>query len=104
MAPSAGARPTKYLILAALKNDEGRFVETAAEYLERSPAGRARGNRVLDLGLVGHGQSSSIATSRAIDGWAAWERHTTRSMPSWSHSRTCAGHGHGITSSSGHRR
>jgi aminoglycoside phosphotransferase (APT) family kinase protein len=36
--PSPGERPTKYLILAALKNDEGRLVETAAEYLDRSPA------------------------------------------------------------------
>lgn len=36
--PSAGERPTKYLILAALKNDEGRLVETADEYLDRSPA------------------------------------------------------------------
>ena len=36
--PSAGERSTKYLILAALKNDEGRIVETADEYLERSPA------------------------------------------------------------------
>ncbi len=36
--PSASERPTKYLILAALKNDEGRLVETADEYLDRSPA------------------------------------------------------------------
>jgi hypothetical protein len=45
--------------------------------------------------------SSSIATSRAADGWAAWERHTTRSLPSWSHSRTWPGQGQGSTSSSG---
>jgi hypothetical protein len=36
--PSVGERPIKYLILAALKNDEGRIVEPAAEYLDRSPA------------------------------------------------------------------
>ena len=36
--PSPGERPTKYLILAALKNDAGQLVETAAEYLDRSPA------------------------------------------------------------------
>jgi aminoglycoside phosphotransferase (APT) family kinase protein len=35
--PSVGGRPTKYLLLAALKNGEGRLVETAAEYLDRSP-------------------------------------------------------------------
>jgi fructosamine-3-kinase len=36
--PSRGARSIKYLVLGALKNDEGRIVETAAEYLDRSPA------------------------------------------------------------------
>lgn len=40
--PSPGERPTKYLTLAALKDDEGRLVQTAAEYLDRSPAS-ARG-------------------------------------------------------------
>jgi hypothetical protein len=48
--------------------------------------------------------SSSIATSRAADGWAAWERHATRSRPCWSHSRTWPGQGHGSTASSGQRR
>jgi aminoglycoside phosphotransferase (APT) family kinase protein len=36
--PSVGERSTKYLLLAALKNDEGQIVEPAAEYLDRSPA------------------------------------------------------------------
>ena len=36
--PSVGERSIKYLMLAALKNDEGRIVEPAAEYLDRSPA------------------------------------------------------------------
>jgi fructosamine-3-kinase len=36
--PSMGERSAKYLVLAALKNDEGRIVETAAEYLDRSNA------------------------------------------------------------------
>ena len=36
--PSVGERSMKYLLLAALKNDEGQIVETAAEYLDRSPA------------------------------------------------------------------
>jgi fructosamine-3-kinase len=39
--PSVGERSTKYLLLGALKNDEGRIVEPAAEYLGRLPA-RAR--------------------------------------------------------------
>jgi aminoglycoside phosphotransferase (APT) family kinase protein len=36
--PVGGERPMKYLVLAALKNGEGRLVETAAEHLDRSPA------------------------------------------------------------------
>jgi aminoglycoside phosphotransferase (APT) family kinase protein len=36
--PSVGEHPMKYLLLAALKNDEGQLVETADEYLDRSPA------------------------------------------------------------------
>jgi hypothetical protein len=40
----------------------------------------------------------------AADRWAVWERHTTRSLPSGSHSRTWPGQGQGSTSSSGKRR
>jgi aminoglycoside phosphotransferase (APT) family kinase protein len=36
--PSGDKRPIRYLLLAALKNDDGQIVETAAEYLDRSPA------------------------------------------------------------------
>jgi fructosamine-3-kinase len=39
--PSPGEPSIKYLVLAALKNDEGEIVETAADYLDRSPS-RAR--------------------------------------------------------------
>ena len=35
--PSVGERSTKYLLLGALKNAESRLVETADEYLDRSP-------------------------------------------------------------------
>src|SRR5829696_9490530 len=35
--PSVGERSTKYLLLAALKNDEGQIVEPAAEYLDGPP-------------------------------------------------------------------
>ena len=34
--PSSGDPPIKYLLLAALKNDEGDVIETADEFLERS--------------------------------------------------------------------
>jgi aminoglycoside phosphotransferase (APT) family kinase protein len=45
--PSMGEHSMKYLILAALKNDEGQIVEPAAEYLDRSPAsGRELGRAV----------------------------------------------------------
>jgi len=36
-APSTETPPVKYLVLGALVNDEGAVVETAAEYLVRSP-------------------------------------------------------------------
>jgi aminoglycoside phosphotransferase (APT) family kinase protein len=49
--PSAGERSTKYLILAALTNDEGRLVETAAEYLDRSPAGARELGRAVGAEL-----------------------------------------------------
>jgi fructosamine-3-kinase len=49
--PSPGERPTRYLILAALKNDEGRLVETAAEYLDRSPAGARELGRAVGAEL-----------------------------------------------------
>jgi hypothetical protein len=76
----------------------GRRAEPAAQ---RGPV-RCRASR--GRGRLGPHRSSSIATSRAADGWAAWERHTTRSLPSGSHSRTWPGQGHGSTSSSGQRR
>ena len=49
--PSAGERPTKYLIIAALKNDAGQLVETAAEYLDRSPASARELGRALGAEL-----------------------------------------------------
>jgi fructosamine-3-kinase len=49
--PSVGKRPMKYLVLAALKNSEGRIVETAAEYLERSPAGARELGRAVGAEL-----------------------------------------------------
>jgi aminoglycoside phosphotransferase (APT) family kinase protein len=49
--PSMGERSMKYLVLAALKNDEGRIVETAAEYLDRSPASARALGRALGAEL-----------------------------------------------------
>jgi fructosamine-3-kinase len=50
-APSTGGRSVKYLILGALKNDEGRLVETAAEYLDRSPASARELGRAIGAEL-----------------------------------------------------
>lgn len=45
--PSTESPPVKYLVLGALVNDEGAVVETAAEYLDRSPEGaRALGREL----------------------------------------------------------
>jgi fructosamine-3-kinase len=49
--PSAGARPVKYLLLSALVNDEGAVVETAAEYLDRSPEDARAVGRELGVEL-----------------------------------------------------
>ena len=49
--PSKDERSMKYLILAALKNDEGQIVETADEYLERSPASARELGRTLGAEL-----------------------------------------------------
>jgi aminoglycoside phosphotransferase (APT) family kinase protein len=50
-APSMDEHSIKYLILAALKNDEGRIVETGAEYLDRSPAGARELGRAVGAEL-----------------------------------------------------
>jgi aminoglycoside phosphotransferase (APT) family kinase protein len=49
--PSVGERPMKYLVLVALRNDEGRLVEPAAEYLDRSPASARELGRALGAEL-----------------------------------------------------
>jgi aminoglycoside phosphotransferase (APT) family kinase protein len=49
--PSMGERSIKYLLLGALKNDEGRLVETADEYLDRSPADARELGRALGAEL-----------------------------------------------------
>jgi fructosamine-3-kinase len=49
--PSMGERSMKYLMLAALKNDAGRLVETAADYLNRSPASARELGRALGAEL-----------------------------------------------------
>jgi aminoglycoside phosphotransferase (APT) family kinase protein len=49
--PSMDEHSTKYLILTALKNDEGRIVETGVEYLDRSPASARELGRALGAEL-----------------------------------------------------
>lgn len=46
-----GARPLKFLVLAAMVNDSGDVVETAVEYLDRLPAGARDVGRELGVEL-----------------------------------------------------
>ena len=49
--PSVDEPPIKYLVLVALKNDDGRIVETAAERLGRAPASARELGRALGAEL-----------------------------------------------------
>jgi fructosamine-3-kinase len=80
--PSVGERSIKYLILAALKNADGRLVETADEYLDRSPAsarelGRALGaelhrmHQAVDEGGFGN-FADSPGSERTYDSWSGY--------------------------------
>ena len=81
--PSAGERPTKYLILAALKNDAGRIVETAAEYLDRSPAGARELGRALGAELHRMHQAldetDSPGSERTYRSWSGYLEERTSS-------------------------
>jgi phosphotransferase family enzyme len=70
--PSAGERPTKYLILAALKNDAGQLVETAAEYLDRSPASARELGRALgaELHRMHHASGAGRDRLRQLRGFS----------------------------------
>jgi fructosamine-3-kinase len=80
--PSMDERSIKYLMLAALKNDEGRIVETADEYLERSPAsarelGRAVGAELQRMHQAvdetGFGNfADSPGGERTYDSWGGY--------------------------------
>jgi hypothetical protein len=80
--PSVGARSTKYLLLAALKNDEGQIVETASEHLDRSPTsarelGRAVGaelrrmHQAVDRTGVGN-FADSPGSERTYGSWSGY--------------------------------
>ena len=80
--PSVGERPTRYLILAALKNDEGRLVEPAVEYLDRSPASARELGRAVGAELhrmhqavdeTGFGNfADSPGSERTYSSWSAY--------------------------------
>jgi predicted DNA-binding transcriptional regulator YafY/fructosamine-3-kinase len=80
--PSMEERSIRYLILGALKNDEGRLVETADEYLDRSPAdarelGRAVGTELHRLhqavDQTGFGNfADSPGSERAYGSWGGY--------------------------------
>jgi fructosamine-3-kinase len=80
--PSGRDRPVKYLILAALKNDEGQIVETGTDFLARSPAsardlGRAVGaelhrmHRAVDRRGFGN-FADSPGSERTYRSWSAY--------------------------------
>ena len=59
--PSSEEPPIKYLLLPALKNDDGDVVETAKDYLERSP------EDARDLGrAVGVERASATSQTRRV--------------------------------------
>ena len=80
--PETGDKPIKYLILAALKNDEGEVVETAADYLEQSPErarelGQAVGAELhrmhQAIDVTGFGNfADSPGSERIYDSWSAY--------------------------------
>jgi aminoglycoside phosphotransferase (APT) family kinase protein len=80
--PSVGERSMKYLLLAALKNDEGQIVETAAEYLDRSPASARELGRAVGAELhrmhqavdqTGFGNfADSPGSERTYRGWSGY--------------------------------
>jgi fructosamine-3-kinase len=80
--PSMGERSTKYLVLTALKNDEGRIVETGAEYLDRSPVSARELGRAVGAELhrmhqavdgTGFGNfADSPGSERTYDSWSGY--------------------------------
>jgi aminoglycoside phosphotransferase (APT) family kinase protein len=80
--PSMDERSVKYLILAALKNAEGRLVETGAEHLDRSPASAREVGRALGAELhrmhqavagTGFGNfADSPGSERAYGSWSSY--------------------------------
>ena len=80
--PSTDERSIKYLIVAALKNDEGRIVETAAAYLDRSPASAQELGRAVGAELhrmhqavdkTGFGNfADSPGSERTYDSWSGY--------------------------------
>jgi aminoglycoside phosphotransferase (APT) family kinase protein len=78
--PSVGEGSTKYLVLGALKNDEGRIVEPAAKYLDRSPASARELGRAVGVELHRMHQ----AVDKTGFGNFADSPGSERTYPSWS--------------------
>ena len=83
--PSSGEPPIKYLLLTALKNDDGDVIETADEFLERSQQssrelGRALGTELHRLhqavDRTGFGNfGDSPGSERTCQSWSAYLEH-----------------------------
>jgi fructosamine-3-kinase len=80
--PETGERQLKYLILAALKNDQGDVVETAADYLEQSPERAREMGQAVGVELrrmhqavqeTGFGNfADSPGSERSYDSWSTY--------------------------------
>jgi fructosamine-3-kinase len=80
--PSSADPPIKYLLLAALKNDDGEVIETADNFLEQSPdrareLGRALGTELHRLHQAvndaGFGNfADSPGSERTYESWSAY--------------------------------
>jgi fructosamine-3-kinase len=80
--PSSGEPPIKYLILAALKNDDGDVIETADDFVERSPDSARELGRAVGVELhrlhqavdhTGFGNfADSPGSERTYDSWSAY--------------------------------
>jgi fructosamine-3-kinase len=80
--PSSREHLIKYLILAALKNDEGELVDTAADYLDRSPLSARELGRAVGAELhrmhqavdkTGFGDfADSLGSERTYRSWSSY--------------------------------
>lgn len=79
--PSSENPPIRYLLLPALKNDDGEVVEIAKDYLERSPANARELGRAVGVELHRMHQAvcwpDSGRPTRATSQLSLWSPHSS---------------------------